>query len=90
MTFFKDRFAFCISNSDFLKVFNPLKPEKIFCSIEIDLLSESELVSVKLDPFWLVLLVDVVLLWFPEIDILGKNSLLEIFLLCLADSKTFF
>ena len=40
--FLRDRSAFWVSSSDFLNVFNPLKPEKIFCSTEIFLLSESE------------------------------------------------
>ena len=46
-TSFRDKFAFCVSNSDFLNVFKPLKPEKIFWSTEIFLLSESELESDK-------------------------------------------
>ena len=48
--FFKDKFAFCVSSSVFLKVFNPLNPENIFCSIIIFLLSESELESATLAP----------------------------------------
>ena len=44
------KLALCVSKSDFLKVFKPLKPEKIFCSIDIFLLSESRFVSAKLDP----------------------------------------
>ena len=53
--------AFCVSNSDFLNVFTPLKPENIFCSIDTVLLSVSEFESDKFTPFLLVLLVDVVL-----------------------------
>ena len=49
-TFLRDKLAFSVSSSDFLNVFNPLKPEKIFCSTEIFLLSESELESAKLEP----------------------------------------
>ena len=89
LTFLNERLAFWVSNSDFLKVFKPLKPEKILCSIETVLFSESELVSASLAPFWFVRLVDVEELWFPDTVMLGKNSLLEIFLLCLADSKFF-
>ena len=66
-----------------------MKPEKIFCSTEIFVLSESELESAKLAPFWSVWLVDEVLVWSPERVMLGKNSLLEMFLFCLADSKFF-
>ena len=64
-----------------------MKPEKIFCSNVIVLLSESKFESTKLVPLLLTWLVEVVLVWSPEMVILGKNSLLEIFLLCLADSK---
>ena len=81
--------AFWVSSSDFLKVFKPLKPENIFWSTEIFLLSLSELESAKFVPLWLVRFVEVVLVWSPESVILGKNSLLEIFLLCFADSKFF-
>ena len=49
-TFLRTRLAFCVSSSDFLKVFNPLKPEKIVCSIDIFLFSVSELDSGKLAP----------------------------------------
>ena len=51
------------------------------------LLSESEFVSERFAPFLLVRLVDVELFCSPDKVILGKNSLLDIFLLCLADSK---
>ena len=50
-TFNNFNFALSVSNSDFLKVLTPLKPVKIFCSIEIFLLSVSELESARLDPF---------------------------------------
>ena len=60
-TFFSFKFALWVSNSDFWKVLKPLKPEKIFWSTEIFLLSESELESAKLEPFWSILLVEVML-----------------------------
>ena len=41
---------FYISNSDFLKVFTPLKPEKITCSKDMFLFSVSEFESAKLAP----------------------------------------
>ena len=43
--------------------------------------------SERFAPFLLVRFVDVELLCSPDKVILGKNSLLDIFLLCLADSK---
>ena len=79
------RLCLCV----FLKVFIPLKPENIFCSKDKVLFSESIFVSERFVPLWLVLLVEVVLVWFPDIVILGKNSLLEIITFCFAASKDF-
>jgi len=58
-TFFRDKLAFCVSSSDFLNVFSPLNPEKIFCSIKIFVLSESKFESPKLFPLLLVRFVEV-------------------------------
>ena len=48
--FFNFKVAFWVSNSDFLKVLTPLKPEKITCSKDIFLFSVSEFESAKLAP----------------------------------------
>ena len=88
-TCLSSKFAFCVSNSDFWNVFKPLKPENIFCSTERVLLSESKFVSASVSPFLFVRLVDVELFWSPDKVMLGRNSLLDMFLVCLADSNFF-